>query len=110
MRKALLFICLTVFLACSTEKEQQKTVIDLAKKDLMIQLQLPEGTKFNDDDLLITEETKSDAGEITTYIVEATVKSQDQDGKEILKTYKLQYEKIGEGGLDPNDYELISFD
>ena len=76
----------------------------------MIQLQLPEGTKFNDDDILITEETKSDAGEITIYIVEATVKSQNQDGKEVLKTYKLHYEKIGEGGLDPNDYELTSFE
>ena len=38
------------------------------------------------------------------------IKSQDTDGNIVLKNHTLEYVKIGEGGIDPSDYELKSFD
>ena len=47
---------LTVALiACSSEKKQIKTIRNLAIDDIKIQLQLPEGTKFNTEDIIVSE-------------------------------------------------------
>ena len=109
--KKLLFLLFTISLfACSTEKEQMETVRNLAVKDMIIQLQLPEGTKFNDEDIVVSEPV-SDIEELgAIYVVNVTIKSQDASGAYVLKTHKLEYVKIGKGGLDPSDYELKSFD
>tara|TARA_R110002072_G_scaffold261258_3_gene419996 strand:- start:1464 stop:1796 length:333 start_codon:yes stop_codon:yes gene_type:complete len=110
MKKILFLLATLLFIACSTEKEQMETVRTLAKEDLITQLQLPEGTKFNENDIVITEKA-SDLEEIgATYIVTATVVSQDASGAEVVTTHTLEYVKIGEGGLSPDDYELKSFD
>jgi hypothetical protein len=83
-------------------------VRELAKKDAIIKLQLPEGTKFIDENIEMTETGEASIG--TSYIVKVTVKSQNMEGNEILKTYTLNYKKIGEAGLAPEDYELTSFE
>ncbi len=105
---ALISICL-LLLSCSTEKEQMETVRDLAKQDLMIQLNLPEGTSFNDKEIVVTEGTELE-GIGSTYIVKVTISSEDSNGNTIKKTHTLEYSKIAEGGLSPEDYELKSFD
>ena len=107
--KKLAFILITLFIvSCSTEGKQEEVVRELAKKDAIEKLQLPEGTKFIDENIELTETGEASIG--ISYIVKVTVKSQDKDGTEILKTYTLKYKKVGEGGLSPNDYELTSFE
>lgn len=105
------FVLISFFIiSCSTENKQQTVVRELAKKDAVEKLQLPEGTKFNDENIVLTETATGEAFIGTSYIVKITVKSQDHEGSEILKTYTLNYKKISEGGLAPEDYELISFE
>ncbi len=109
--KKLAFLLITIlFLACSTEKEQMQTVRNLAKEDLITQLQLPQGTKFSDNDIVITEKGTALEEMGATYIVTAKIVSQDAAGNEVISTHTLEYVKVGEGGLSPNDYELKSFD
>ena len=87
-----------------------ETVRNLAVKDMIIQLQLPEGTKFNDKDIVVSEPV-SDLEELgAIYVVNVSIKSQDASGAFVLNTHKLEYVKIGKGGLDSSDYELKSFD
>lgn len=87
-----------------------ETIRELAVKGIITQLQLPEGTKFNDANIIVSEKV-SDIEELgATYVVKVTIKSQDKQENEILKNYILEYAKIGEIGLSPLDYELISFD
>ena len=110
MKKFIFLIFTIALVGCSTEKEQMETVRQLAMKDMIIQLQLPEGTKFNTEDIVVSEPV-SDIEELgAIYVVNVTIKSQDATGAFVLKTHKLEYVKIGEGGLDPSDYELKSFD
>jgi len=96
--------------SCSTDNKQQQVVRELAKKDAIEKLQLPEGTKFNDENIEVIETENGDGILGFTYLIKITVKSQDRDGNEVLKKHTLNYKKIGEGGLSPADYELISFE
>lgn len=109
--KKLAFILITLLIvSCATENEQENVVRELAKKDAIEKLQLPDGTKFNNENIELTE-TKTDESAIgITYIVKVTVKSQDREGNEVLKSYTFNYKKIGEDGLSPKDYELTSFE
>jgi hypothetical protein len=97
-------------IACSSEKEQMETIRNLAINDIKIQLQLPEGTNFNTEDIVVSEPITDveELGEI--FVVKFSIKSQDTDGNIVLKNHTLEYVKIGEGGIDPSDYELKSFD
>ena len=109
--KKLAFILITLFIvSCSTEGKQEEVVRELAKKDAIEKLQLPEGTMFNNENIEITESESSEAFKEISYLVNVTVKSQDTEGNEIIKTHTFNYKKIGEGGLSPADYELISFE
>ena len=102
---------LTVALiACSSEREQMETILNLAVNDIKIQLQLPEGTKFNTEDIDVSEPITDveELGEI--FRVKISIKSQDANGNFIFKSHILEYVKIGEGGLNPSDFELKSFD
>ncbi|MCW8981035.1 hypothetical protein [Altibacter sp.] len=98
-----------VLVGCSSEKQQMETLRTLAIQDLSTQLQLPEGTVFHKETIEISE--AKDVAEIEArYIVTCTIQSQSADGNEETRIYTLTYQKIGEGGLDPADYELISFE
>lgn len=109
--KKLAFILITLLIvSCSTEGKQEDVVRELAKKDAVEKLELPEGTTFNNDNVEVTETEKGEASIGISYLVKITVKSQDRDGNEILKTHTFNYKKRGEGGLAPEDYELISFE
>ncbi len=109
--KVLMFILTTCMLvSCSTDNKQQQVIRELAKRDAIENLQLPEGTKFNDDNIEVIETENSDGALGFTYLIKITVKSQDRDGNEVLKTHTMNYKKVGEGGMSPEDYELISFE
>ncbi|MDC8001455.1 hypothetical protein POV26_10415 [Aequorivita todarodis] len=110
MKKIAFILISLLIVACSTENKQEQVIRELAKKDAIEKLQLPEGTKFNDENIELTETETGEASLGVTYIVKVTVKSQDREGNEILKTYTFNYKKIGEGGLAPEDYELVSFE
>ncbi|MRT18073.1 hypothetical protein F3C99_14085 [Vitellibacter sp. q18] len=110
MKNIVFAVLALVIVSCSTEKKQEEVVRELAKKDLIEKLQLPEGTKFSNEDVELKETSTGEASLGVTYIVKITVKSQDRDGNEIVKIYTMNYKKIGEGGLAPEDYELTSFE
>jgi len=97
-------------IACSSEKEQMETIRNLAVNDMKIQLQLPEGTKFNTDDIFVSDPIMDteELGEI--FVVKFALKSQDTDGNIVLKNHTLEYVKIAEGVIDASDYALKSFD
>lgn len=106
---AFILIALVV-VSCSTEGNQEEVVRELAKKDAIEKLQLPEGTTFNNENIEVTETESGEAFVGVSYLVKVTVKSQDREGNEIIKTHTFNYKKKGEGGLSPQDYELISFE
>ncbi|MDN3725079.1 hypothetical protein QRD02_11850 [Aequorivita sp. SDUM287046] len=109
--KKIAFIFLTLLIvACSSDKKHDNVVRELAKKDVIEKLQLPEGTKFVDEDIEMSEAETPESTLEVIYIVKVTVKSEDREGNENIKTYILNYKKIDEDGSDPNDYELLSFE
>ncbi|AFL79771.1 hypothetical protein Aeqsu_0249 [Aequorivita sublithincola DSM 14238] len=109
--KKLAFILLTLLVvSCSTEGKQEDVVRELSKKDAIEKLQLPEGTSFNNENIEVTEMETGEASIGTSYLVKITIKSQDREGNEIVKVHTMTYKKTGEGGLSPEDYELVSFE
>ncbi len=106
---AFIFIAMLI-VSCSTEKKQEDVVRELAKKDLVEKLQLPEGTVFSNENIEVKENSKGNGTLGVTYLIKITVKSQDKDGNEIVKTHTMNYKKVGEGGLALEDYELVSFE
>lgn len=95
MNKIIFLLITFLALGCSTEKEQLETLREVAKQDLIIQLQLPEGTVFNDEDLVITPNATALEKIGMIYVVKATIRSQDANGNEILKSHTLKYQKLG---------------
>ena len=60
-------------LSCATENKQEDVVRELAKKDAIEKLQLPEGTKFSDENIEVTE-AKTESGTLgVTYLVKITI-------------------------------------
>ena len=110
MRKILVLLCSMMLLACSSEEKKMETVRELAKKDLITQLQLPEGTTFNNEAIQVSETASALERIDATYTVIFTINSQDSSGNPVTKKHTLTYAKIGEGGLSPEDYELTAFD
>lgn len=110
MNKLALIFITVLLVACSTENKQIETVKDLAKKDVIEKLQLPEGTVFEDKDIEVTESKGGVENLGAIYVVKITIKSQDREGNFINKIYYLNYKKMKEGGLSPQDYELQSFE
>ncbi len=107
--KKIIFILLSVFLfSCASDNNQEEVIREMAKKDAIEKLQLPEGTKFNDENIEITETEEGSLG--VTYLVKVTVKSQDRDGNEVVKTHTFNYKKLGEDGKSAEDFELTSFE
>ena len=99
-----------LFFSCSTEKNREEVLRELAQKDAIEKLDLPEGTKFSNEDLEITETQTGEASMGISYLVKITVKSQDREGNIVTKTHTLTYNLSDGGGLAPEDYELVSFD
>ena len=109
--KKLIFILLSILLfSCASENNQEEVIRDLAKKDAIEKLQLPEGTKFNDENIEVTETETGEGSLGVTYLVKITVKAQDREGNEVVKTHTFNYKKLGKSGQTAADYELISFE
>lgn len=87
-----------------------QTIRDLATHDFIEKLHLPEATKFNHEDIIVSEKGTKLENLGATYAVRITVTSQDHLGRKVFNTHTLTYTKIGEGGLSPHDYQLKSFE
>ena len=110
--KKLVFILLTIaVVACSSDKKSDfDTLREQAKTDAIGELNLPEGTKFTDDSVEVTTNPENGEGPDVKYIVKITVKSQDQTGKEIVKIYKMHYEKSVDAEAAKNRFEFLYVD
>lgn len=79
--KKIAFILITLLIvSCATENKNDEVVRDLAKKNIIEKLELPEGTKFNNEDIEVTETQAAEGSLGVIYIVKVTVKSQDEMG------------------------------
>lgn len=103
-RFAILLFSILVF-ACASDKEDTQTVRDMAVQEVKTELSLPDGTTFNDENIEVTEEASNTEGVETIYVVKISIKSQDKNGNEMVKTHTLKYEKA-----DDDTYKLASFD
>lgn len=109
--KKIAFILMTLLIiSCATDTKNDEVIRDLAKKDAIEKLDLPDGTKFSNEDIEVTENQAAEGSLGVIYIVKITIKSQDRDGKEIIKTHIMNYKKTGNGSSAEKDYELISFE
>lgn len=109
--KKLAFIILSLVIAsCATENDQDAIVRELAKKDAIEKLELPDGTTFNNENIEVSKSDVEDGSIGYNYLVKITIKSQDKDGNEIVKTHSFKYDKIDGDGSSPKDYKLISFE
>lgn len=109
--KKIAFILLSLVIAsCATENNQENVIRELAKKDAIEKLELPEGTKFNNENIEVTETDVEDGSIGVNYLVKITIKSQDRDGNEIIKTHTFKYNRKDGKGDSPKDYEFISFE
>lgn len=109
--KKIAFILITLLIvSCATENKNDNIIREQAKKDVIEKLDLPDGTKFNDEDIQVIE-SEAEGGSLgVSYIVKITVKSQDREGKEVVKTHVMNYKKLGDAESAAEDYELVSFE
>ena len=105
MKKILIILVAIFAFSCANEKQDMDSVRKMAKEDAIEKLGLPEGTKFDESTMEISE-TESIDGATETYIVKVSVKSQDAAGEEMVETYTMTYKKP-EGA---KEYELQSFE
>lgn len=105
----ILFVSISLF-SCSSEKKQMEIIRDMAQNDVQRLLELPEGTLFENKQIKISKSPNDEEDFGTTYVVKVRIHSEDKDGNMNIKTHILEYTKIGETGLSPDDYELKSFD
>lgn len=109
--KKIAFIMITLLIvSCGTDKKNDEVVRELAKKDIIEKLELPEGTQFDNKDVEVTESQAPEGSIGVIYIVKITIKSQDRDGNEVIKTHTMNYKKVNEGSSSEKDYELVSFE
>jgi len=104
MKRFAILLFSTLVFACASDKKDVQTVRDMAVQEVKKQMDLPEGTAFNNDNIEVTEQASDTEGVETIYVVKISVKSQDQDGNEMVKTHTLKYEKA-----EDNTYKLASF-
>lgn len=110
--KRLIMIILTIaVVSCSSDKKTDyDTVREQAKKDAIEKLELPEGTKFNDESVEVSSDPENGEGPNVQYIVKVTVKSQDQSGNEVVKVHTMNYKKREDAQAAKDKFELMSFE
>jgi len=105
MKKILIILAAIVAFSCADEKKDMDSIRKMAKEDAIEKLGLPEGTKFDESTMEISE-TESIEGATKTYIVKVNVKSQNAAGEEMIESHTMTYKKP-EGA---KEYELQSFE
>ncbi len=104
MKRLFLLLFTTLLFACSSEKKDMETVREMAMEEVKTEMSLPEGTAFNKENIEVTEKASDIEGVEAIYVVKISIKSQDKDGNEMVKTHTLEYEKA-----EDNTYKLASF-
>jgi len=110
MKKIAFILISLLIVSCATENNNDEVIRELAKKDIIEKLELPEGTKFNNEDIEVTENNTAEGSLGVTYIVKVTIKSQDENGNEVIKTHTMNYKKLDDASEAAEDYELTSFE
>lgn len=115
MKKLVLILLTAVaMVACNSnnEKYDEGDLRETAKKDIMEKMDLPEGTKFDEKDMEVSTNPENGEGPNVEYIVKVTIKSQNEDGKEMVETHKMHYKKRenAEAKAEKERYELTSFE
>ncbi len=104
MKRFVILLFSTLLFACASDKEDTRTVRDMAIQEVKSELNLPDGTTFNNENIEVTEEPSDTEGVETVYVVKISIKSQDKAGNEMVKTHTLRYEKA-----ENDTYKLASF-
>lgn len=111
MKKLILILLTIVIVACSSNNTtDEEKVREVAKTDIIEKLELPEGTKFTDESIEVTQNPEVVDGPNVEYIVKVTVKSENEAGDEIVKVYKMHYKKIADAEAAKDQFELTSFE
>lgn len=111
MKKLTLILLTIIVAACSSNNTtDEEKVREVAKTDIVKELNLPEGTKFTDESIEITRNPEVVDGPNVEYIVKVTVKSENEAGDEIVKVYKMHYKKIADAEAAKDQFELTSFE
>ena len=109
--KKLALILLTFSIAACTSNEfkDEELLRETARQDIIERLELPEGTEFKDESIEVSEGVKNEDGANVKYIVKVTIKSQNQEGTEIIKSHIMHYMKRADAEAAKNHFELLSF-
>ncbi len=110
MKKTLILL-LTVFamIACENRDTNDDTEVrESAKAYIIDYYDLPEGTKFTENDMTVTRE--GDVNADGTYIVKVTISSENRDGERINKTHLMHYKKREDAMAAKERWELINFE
>lgn len=111
MKKFALILLTIIVAACSSNNTtDEEKVREVAKTDIIKKLDLPEGTKFTDESIEVSQNPEVADGPNVEYIVKVTVKSENEAGEENVKVYKMHYKKLADAEAAKDQFELISFE
>lgn len=111
MKKLALILLTMAVVACSSnDTKDEDQVREAAKRDIVEKLELPDGTTFTDESIEVNRNSEIQDGPNVEYIVKITIKSQNQDGEEIVKIHKMHYKKRADAEAAKDRFELISFE
>lgn len=109
-RLALILFTMAIVAACSNNSTDEDQLRETARQDIIERLDLPEGTKFTQENMEISSNPDNVDGLDFEYIVKVTVKSQNRDGEEIAKVHTMNYKKRQDAQAAKERFELISFE
>lgn len=110
MKKTILLL-LMVFtvIACENNTANDETEVrESAKAYIIDYYDLPDGTKFTENEMSVTREGNGDADGI--YIVKVTITSENRAGERINETHLMQYKKREDAMAAKERWELINFE
>lgn len=108
MKKIIFALFAMAILACSPNKtSDDKALREQAKNDIIQEFKLPQETTFDENSIEITSDPERIERPNVDYIVSIKVKSEDQDGNEIVKTHRIHYLKVTDAVTSENKFEVI---
>lgn len=102
-------LILLLIMACSSTDSEVLRLQEQVKKDTIEKLELPEGTQFNNDSIIINKAEGTEEDIFELYAVTILVPSKDENGKNVEKTQVLLYQKINDEE-NKSSFQLLSFE
>ena len=110
MKKLALILLTLAVVACTSKGSDEEQLREMARKDIIEKLELPEGTEFTDQSIEVNKNSEIEDGPNVEWIVKVTVKSGNREGEEIIKTHIMHYKKRADAEAAKDRFELISFE